>query len=79
VLSRTEKGEVEGEVPRVRRQMEDVVTSASHDLALAWHPVLTSPPDKVCVFSEVFRYRKTKVAYINSQFLSYYRLKPYTL
>jgi hypothetical protein len=41
--------------------------------------LLTSPPLKVCVFSEIFGHRKTKVAYFTLQFLNNYKLKPYIL
>ena len=40
---------------------------------------LTSQTSKVCGFSEVFRHRKTEVAYFTIQFLNNYRLQPYIL
>jgi hypothetical protein len=40
---------------------------------------LTSLPTKVRVFSDIFRDRKTKVAYFTSQFLNNYKLRPYII
>jgi hypothetical protein len=41
--------------------------------------VLTSPTSKVCVFSELFRYRKTEIVYFTLQFLNNCRSKLYIL
>jgi len=40
---------------------------------------LISLPTKVRVFSDIFRDRKTKVAYFTSQFLNNYKLRPYII
>ena len=41
--------------------------------------IITSLPTKVRVFSDIFRDRKTKVAYFTSQFLNNYKLRPYII
>ena len=41
--------------------------------------LVTSLPTKVRVFSDIFRDRKTKVAYFTSQFLNNYKLRPYII
>jgi len=47
--------------------------------ALVQRQQLTSLPTKVRVFSDIFRDRKTKVAYFTSQFLNNYKLRPYII